>query len=388
MRILILLLLLLTAGCAGDAVVFAPTPPPPDLSPLRYEHPGGVFSLVVPRTWAVHTINTTVLAAASFARPGENEPALQVAVVNLGSAPAPEAFAELLTRYQTQLRPDVEQYSEQDRQAMGDGSWRMTGLRRLIGGVTVAVNTFIQQAGDRLAVIDVIVPDDADAQAEMQRIVNTLQVDASAALDPADLSALSGAKPADLGLLHVFAWTTPEGVLFITGEVANYGFAPVQNVPVRATLLGEDGLPVAEAIDSVMGYGIPTGGFAPFSLRFGAQPALARDFALSLGGAADSAQAERDLFPADRLGTSDESNFDTLGRFIIRGELENLGDAPARAPRIVATVFDAAQNVIAAAFVDLPLAALEPGARTPYEIAIQELGGDPITYIVSAHALR
>ncbi len=59
------------------------------------------------------------------------------------------------------------------------------------------------------------------------------------------------------------------GVFFITGEVANYGGAPVANVPVQAVLSTDEQMGASEALDVVMGYAIPPGGFAPFSLRFG-----------------------------------------------------------------------------------------------------------------------
>jgi hypothetical protein len=386
-RRLILLFVLGLAGCGGDAVVFAPTPAPPDLSPLVYTHPAGVFSLVAPRTWSVYEINTTVLAATAFSRPGTAEPALIVSVANLGDPPEPQAFAALLERYQTQARPDVERYAEQSRQVMGDGSWRMTGIRRLPGGLTQAVNTFIQQVESRLVVIEVALPDDQAQQAELQRVINTVRIDSNAQLEVTDLSAFSAAKPASLALLHLFAWTAPQGVFFITGEVANYGSIPAFNVPVRARLTSTDGSALAEAVDVVMGYGIPAGGFAPFSLRFGqGQPGSAHDFQIFLGGSAELPSAA--LFPADQLVTEDESSFDDLGRLIIRGSVENVGSLPARAPRAVATIFDAAQNVIAAAFVELPDAAIPPGGRSDYTIAIPEFGGEPVNYIVQVQALE
>lgn len=387
MRRWLILLLLILGGCGGDAVVFAPTPPPPDVSPLRYQHPGGVFSIVVPRTWSVYEVNTTELAATAFSAPDARESTLSVAVVNLGATPDADAFAALLNRYQTQVRADVEFYAEQDRQAMGDGSWRMTGLRQLPGGQTQPLNTFVQMFGSQMAVVDVVVPRDAAAQVEMQRIVNTLQVDSAAPLDVTDLSTLSSAKRSGLALLHLYAWSTAEGVFFITGEVANYGTAAVSPAPVRALMTTAEGQPLLEAVDTVMGYGIPPGGFAPFSLRFGqGQPNNARDYEVYLGGDDWQSELGEPLFPAEQLLTSDESSFDALGRLIVRGEVVNTGDAVAQAPRAVITIFDAAQNVIAAGFADLAVASLAPGERAPYEIAVPELGGEPVSYIVVVQA--
>src|SRR5215207_3908309 len=132
MRLTALLILLLIGftGCGSGAVMFAPTPLPPDLSPVAYTHPGGIFRLVAPRTWAVYEQNTTAMASASFSVPGETEPSLLFAVMNPGIELNSASFGELISQYQTQVRPDIDRYSELSRQAMGDGSWRMTGLRR------------------------------------------------------------------------------------------------------------------------------------------------------------------------------------------------------------------------------------------------------------------
>ena len=101
-----------------------------------------------------------MLAAASFAAPDTNEPALRFAVMNLGKKLDSAALGDLMNQYQTQIRPDAQRYTETGRQAMGDGSWRLTGLRHAEGGITREVNTFIQQSGNFLGVIDVLLPDD------------------------------------------------------------------------------------------------------------------------------------------------------------------------------------------------------------------------------------
>jgi hypothetical protein len=390
-----LLFLLLLSGCGGDAVVFAPTPAPPDLSPLPYTHPAGTFTLTVPRTWSVYTINAPTLSVASFSRPNESEPLLTVALINLGETLNDDAFSALLTRYQTQVRPDVEGYSEVNRTAMGDGSWRIAGFRRLAGGDARPLNTFIQTFGERLAVIDAVVPGDAGEARELQRVINTLAVNADAPLEASAIDTLRDAKSASLAVIHLFAWTTDEGVFYITGEVANYGSTTVTDVPVRALLLRADGTALAEAVDVVMGYGIAPGSFAPFSLRFGqGQPDGSTRYQVFLGGDTWQAAAGGALVREDLLQVETASEIDTLGRLVLRGTVENVGDSMAVAPRAVATVFDEAQNVVAAAFVDVPVAQLAPGERASFEIAIVDLGIpafsnallDTLNYVVSVQA--
>src|SRR5262249_51939534 len=135
-----ILMLLALSACSGGAVVFAPTAPPPDVSPVRYEHPSGAFSINIPPNWSVYVQNTTTLATAGFSAPGENQPSLVVSVVNLGADLDASTFSDVLNRYQTQVRPDLDRYTEQSRQAMGDGSWRLTGVRS--EGLPLALNTF------------------------------------------------------------------------------------------------------------------------------------------------------------------------------------------------------------------------------------------------------
>ncbi len=382
MRPALLLLILLLAGCEGGAVLFAPAPPPPDTAPVRYEHPGGVFSVDVPPGWAVSDQNTTALATAFFSLPGAHDPALTVAVVNLGRALDGPALAALLDEYQTRLRPDAGRYIEQDRRAMGDGSWRLTGVRTLPGGAPLPLNTFIEQAGTLLLVIEAVVPAEVERQAALQTAVNSVRLNPEAALEPADAGVLAAAA-LPLDITRLYAWTTPDGVLFITGEAANRGAEGVAGLPVRAVLYTSDGAAVAEAVDTVMGHALAPGGFAPFSLRFGqGWPAQATRFTLALGGA-DWLPAVDVVYGPENLDWIDESRFDDAGRLLISGVVTNVGAELVGGLRAVATVFDAADNVIAAGFSDIAGARLGPNESAPFEIVIPETGGDPALYTVS-----
>ncbi len=387
MRFLLLLTFLLLTGCGGGAVVFAPTPPPFDQVPARYDHPSGAFSISVPRQWALYEQNTTTLATAAFSAPGDAEPSLLLAVMNLGREVDSGSFSDLLNRYQTQVRADVGQYAEQSREAMGDGSWRLTGLRQVADGVTESVNTFIQASGTFIGLIEVILPANIERAAALQNVINTFTVHADAGLEPSELTTLAHAKNSSLGVLHVAAWTTPEGVFFITGEIANYGLHSVTGVPVEATLFASDGSVITGAVDTIMGHGIPPGGFAPFSLRFGGgQPTDAATYSVALGK--DWTPSSEGTFTgAESLSWTDESRFDAQNRLIISGTVTNTGKGTVRQPRATVTVFDGQQNVIGAAFADLRPAELESGESAEFEIMLPELGGDARNYIVGIQAL-
>lgn len=388
MRLLIIVVMLgLMTGCSSGAVVFAPTPLPPDLSPLVYTHPSGVFSVAVPRNWSVYEQNTTIVASAAFSAPAENEPAVRFAVLNTGDSVDSSELATIMDQYQKQLRPDAVSYTEVNRQAMGDGSWRLTGLRTTVGGLTQQLNTFVQQLDGYLGIAEVIVDSDSARTAQLQQIVNTFTLNTQALLEPAEPAALAYATTSDLDFLHVATWSTPNGVFFITGEVSNRGAILLTDIPVRAVLQTADGVPVAEAVDVVMGYGLPPGGFAPFSLRFGqGQSALTTQYELSIGGDDWLPETDRLIYGQDELMWDDESNFLPEGSMVIEGSVTNIGTKPVTAPRAVVTVFDSGGSVIAAGFTDLSVA-LNPSDSADYRLVIPDLGGQPVNYITMLQGL-
>lgn len=376
------LLLVLTA-CGSGAVMFAPTPPPPDVSPRMYQHPSGAFTLAVPRNWTLYEQNLTTLATASFAPPGATEPLLLVSAINLGRDLDSAAFGAFINQYQAEIRADVNRYTEQARQAMGDGSWRLTGLRTTPGRTTESINTFIERRDGLVGVIEVVLPSDDTLFTQVQMIVNTFALSADSDLQPTRASDLTFAQRSGLDVLHVATWTTPAGVFFITGEVANHGSMTLTDIPVRAVLRTGDDLAVAEATDTVMGYGVAPGGFAPFSLRFGqGQPALTDTFELYLGGDDWEPGPPQPILGADELMWTDDSEFDGQ-RLIISGEVTNISREPARAVQAVVTVFDQQQLVIAAGFTPVAVETLAPGETAPFQLVVSEMGGEPADYIVS-----
>jgi hypothetical protein len=382
MRVLLLAVVLL-AGCSGGAVVFAPTPPPPDTSPLVYRHPSGAFSIMVPRRWAVAVQHTTTLAAAAFSPPGADEPAVRLAVINLGGTVDSAALGAFINRYQTELRPQAGGYVEASRQAMGDGSWRLTGLQHMPGGLTQPLNTFIQAAGSRVAVIEVAIPDDAARLKELQTLVNTFELRPDAELQPGEPTVFAFASGSRLDFLNVVTWTTSAGAFIISGEVANAGPDSLAAVPVRAVLRSADGLVVAETADVVMGYGIPAGGFAPFSLRFGqGRPSLAASYELVIGGEGWLPETMPAVYGPETLQWTDESSLNAAGQLVITGRVGNSGGDTARGLRAIVTVFDAGQRVIAAGYGDIT-PSLAPGESTAFQITLPELGGEALNYILN-----
>jgi hypothetical protein len=389
--------LMLLTGCEGGAVVFAPTPLPPDVSALNYTHPAETFSISVPRAWSVYVQNTPTLTSATFSPPGSPDPLLTAAVINLGQPVDAAGFGDLMEAYQTLYRPDVRHYTEQSREAMGDGGWRLTGYRITPGGAPQAINTFFAFSGSLIGVVEVVLPRDGARQADLQTAVNSFRINPTGAvgtggaLQVSDLEALSGVRSGTLEVQNVFAWTNAFGVFFVMGEVANTSNQAVASVPVRVALTGSDGSTVIEAVDVAMGYGIAPGGFAPFSLRFGeGQPDAASNYRITLGDAEWAAQNPPQAPGFVGLGTlawTDESRFADDGALLISGTVTNQGETPARDSLGIVTVFDGQQQVIGAWFAPLNAPLLPPGEPVAFEIRVPEIGGEPINYILDIQAL-
>lgn len=385
---LLLALMWVLSSCAGEgAVVFAPTPPPPDVSPLRYVHPSGAFSIVAPRTWGMTEQYVENLAVTSFSLPDDFQNRLHIAVIRVEpSVLNMNNINEWIDDYQAQGRFDAARYTEQSREAMGDGSWRITGLRQLSGGMVQQVNTFIEIENEHIAVIDVILSEDVAVNEQLEQFLNTFRLEAQSQLIVTDISTLTLAAPMAFEPLNVHAWTSPNGAFFVTGEVVNRSFETVTDLPVRVILYTEDGRAVAEAIDVVMGYGVPSGGFAPFSLRFGqGQPALTNRYVVSFGNETWRNDPQMPIYGQDVLQTRDESNWDESGQLTITGDVTNISnDVFVYVPRLTVTVFDDQQRVIAAAFQDLDEVEIAPSQSIPFQFLMTELGGIPDRYIVMA----
>lgn len=387
---LLLFVLALLAACSdgGGAVVFAPTPLPPDESPLAYTHPGGVFALDVPRRWAAHEQYTTQLASASFAPPGSDQPLISVSAVHLGEEIDTAAFAALMDRYQREIRPDRDRYTETGRAPMGDGSWRISGYRALPGGGSQAVNTFIQRAGPLFAITEITLPDDPATFAALEAAANSVRLTPPGTLQSTGLDTLSFARSSTLRVVHTSAWTAPDGVFYVAGEIANDGPLALSNIPVEVVLTNANGAPLTGASDLVMGHALPPGGYAPFSLRFGGgQPDAARQFIVRVGGEDWTPAAAPPVIGGGSLEWTDSTSYQDDGALVVSGDVQNTGNQLARSVRVTVTLFDAAQNVIGASSAELAPPTLAPGERAPYRFVFNEPGGAPANYLVSVQAL-
>lgn len=370
-------------ACQEGTVTFAPTPLPPDRSPLVYQHPSGAFDIRPPRDWTLSERDDDALASAAFTPPDSAAIALSIGAIRLD---APAETLALIDRYQRTIRPDAGRYTEIGREAMGDGSWRATGLMQTVGGDSQQVNTFFQRVDETFVVMEAYLPDDPALLAALETTINTLRINAAGnALMPASLEALAFAGAPDVRVMNLHGWTTADGVYYITGEVANFSPHPVGDVPISARLLTDDGAELASANDFVMAHSIAAGDYAPFSLRFGAgRPPEATGFRLIVGA------AERTGSPtgADAITWEDRSSVTADGHLLIEGTASHDGTRTLNGARAVITVFDAAGRVIGAGFTALgDGGTLESGDSADFALLMRDIGGQPANYIVNFEAI-
>lgn len=383
----LILILTLSACTGGGAVVFAPTPLPPEATPNEYRHPSGAFSLLLPRTWTLYEQMTGLFASATFAPPDSDTPLVQISVVNFGREIASDELGDIMNQYQSNIRPDITRYTEQDRQAMGDGSWRVSGLRQSSADTPQQMNTFIQRNGMLLAVMEITVALDATLQSQTQTIINTFSIAESADLPVSELAILSGVAQSQVQIVNLSTWTTTTGIFYVSGEITNSGELDIAELPVRAQLLTQSGDIVADANDVVMGYTIESGGFAPFSLRFGqGQPSDATRYTVSLGSETYST-IETDVIGFPVLQWEDSTQTTSDGAIFITGTVTNTGESSVLSPRAIATLFDESGRVIGAAFADADKTELPAGETANFNVLISEVGGNPSNYVVNVQSL-
>ncbi|MDX2078156.1 MAG: hypothetical protein SFZ02_17120 [bacterium] len=387
--LLIALIIVITlSACGQGAVVYAPTPLPADTSPIAYVHPSGAFQITVPRTWSAFSQSLPDLASATFSSPDVSEPLLTVSVLTLSDV---SDIAVLLNTYQTEARPDIGRYTELERQAMGDGSWRLIGLRTTLGGIAQGVNTFFGVQGQTISIIEIVLLDEQNPTLArmVEEAVNSVQINPAPPLQPTNLFSAQKTAISPLRLTTVHLWTTSNGVMFLTGVLQNATSAPIGNIPLYAGLQTADGVVVAGESGQVMGYAIPPNGFMPFSLRFGkGQPIEAVNYSLTIGGGGwNPDQATPRYYGEENFTITSERTLSPEGFVIIRGDVTHIGTDIMRDPIAIVTLYDTGRRVIASAFMPIKDGVFLPQDTGTFNFNITELGGTPAFHLVTVQAL-
>lgn len=386
---LLIVLFSLSACNSQGVVVFSPTEAPPGSVTVHFEHPSAVFGLEVPDNWSIFVNETDTLATAFFTPPGDAAPALEVGAVTLEDTLASQPLSSIISSYVDELRSRGRYISEQDRQQMGDGSWRITAIRANVAGSPEAINTFVIQNNSTLLIANAKVSENSNTRTGLELAINSLTLSSTPILSPAPLETLTSLNTGPIVVTNAFSWSTADGVYFITGEVTNIGSETVNSVPVHVSLLTENGTTTAEAPDVTMGLVLEPGRFVPFSLRFGqGLPEGSTSFTVNVGDDAwRNAMTPTSETASDALTWDSTSSVTTEGYLEVTGTVTNMSNDNVQNIVAIITVFDADENVIAASFVDAVPPSLAPGAEASFFFRVSEMGNTPENFIVDVQGL-
>ncbi len=387
-RVLLVGLLLILTGCA--VLEGPPAPATPDLS-RTYTHPGGVFSLALPPSWIAGDLSNGETLLMTFAPPEATRPPLTVYVVRLASPLDGTAFGAAMGSY---LRsPQNWTLDVVDQQAMGDGSWRVAGVRQ-VRGQALPVNLFMLREGAFFSALEVVVPSsDPFLASLLTMMVNTYRINPEAAwpvgtvgdFPPLDENLLVAGG--NLSFSALAAWSDGEGGFHISGQVANRAPYPVEAVTIQAVLLDAAGNALAEGSAAMPLFILPDGELGPFDVRFpdGRPRGVAR---YRLEARAQYAAQPGALLGAGTFDWEDRAEYDDQGQLHIRGTLWHTGDAPAYDLQAVITLFDSADRVIGVAAASIGDGPLQPGGSLRFDVPVPPGGAEAVHYQLTIQARR
>ncbi len=191
--------------------------------------------------------------------------------------------------------------------------------------------------------------------------------------------------PVPLELVNLGFYETPTGGLWCLGEVWNRSGADAELVQV-AVALYDAGRRVLMERSAFTGLDIvPRDGRAPFGLLFEQKPAdfVAYQVWIVSGEPMTYLGSRyRDLKVINDKGESAGS------AFVVSGQIENLGDAPARDVSVVVTAYDGEGLVTGTRQVAVEEETLAVGALSRFQVSLIPAGKEVVSYAVQAQGWR
>ncbi len=387
-----LLLMAVLSGCDTSPVVVVATPVPLDSAFHTYRHPSGVFSLRLPPDWSVRDVSQGDAVRVEFSPPGNSGLPLTVYVVNTGNVIDSASLLDAINRYQATVNGNASVYSEISRNAQGDGSWRLVGVRQTPIGPR-QLNTFLQADKSFLSAIEIDVTGATDAMLQTLRaIVNTFRVDPTAVINASSIQApADSGKTSASGVLvfdGLYTWTNAQGAFVINGEITNRSGGPLEAVRITATLYDAQNNALVAQDDVVSVEVFQNQAKAPFSIHFrSGKPSQAVRYELQT--AARNAEYALSTYLGDDkfIHGNDKATYNASGYLTVVGDVVNTTDTVAHFVKVTVTVFDDQQRVVAtdSTFASKPDAKpdLLPHDAGHFEVIFYELGGNAARYVIS-----
>jgi hypothetical protein len=372
------------AGCQGGPLIVVATPVPLDTGFRTYRSPAGIFTIRLPAEWSIHDVSSGDVVRVEFSPPDNAGLPLTVYVVNTGQPIDTAALLDDLKPYQASINGDANVYTELARNAQGDGSWRMTGIRQTSIGPR-QLNTFVQADRSFLSAIVIDITDvDSARLAQLTAIVNTYRVNAAA---PLTVSTINSSTPAPnvasvntsagtISFDGLLEWTDSAGGFNINGELTNHSGGPLEAVRVAALLYDSQNAILIQEGDVIGSDVLPDGATASFSIHFrDGKPPQAVRYELQSSARTATYNLPTYLGPESFLKGNEKASYDAAGDLVISGDVVNQTQQAAHAIRVNVTVYDPQQRVVGtqSAFVTKP--DLLPGDTSHYEVTFYQLAG-------------
>ncbi|MEP7284850.1 MAG: FxLYD domain-containing protein [Chloroflexota bacterium] len=380
-------LLLLLAACDANPVVVVATPVPPDAAFRKYQHPSGVFSLRLPPDWSVRDVSRADSIRVEFSPPSNNGLPMTVYVVNTGTVLDSPALLDAINKYQAVVNGDAQVYNEVGRNAQGDGSWRLAGVRQTPIGPR-QLNTFMQADKTFISAIEVDVTGANEAMLQTLRtVINTYRVDPTAVINASAIQADSAGVTTTSGVLAfggLYTWTNNQGTFIVNGQVTNKSGGPLEAIRVSALLYDAQNNPVAEQANVIPIEVLADGGITPFTVQFkSGKPSQAVRLELQAAGRNAEYALKTHLGDDQFIKGNDKATYNAGGYLTIGGDVVNRTQGAAHFVKATITVYDDQQRVVAtdSAFVTKP--DLLPGDSARFEVTFFEIGGSVARYVIT-----
>jgi hypothetical protein len=390
---------LLLAGC----VAAEPTPELVDPTGfVTYAHSTGVFTLDMPPDWVVSDTSDDTAINVEFSPPNSPEPLIGVYVISADlpvqgtpaapveateASPGPESpdLDTLIGFYQAAFYAGTDiTYKETARDPQPDGSLRIKFLIDSPQG-TSQHNDFLHVRGPYFVALRIRIPEDHAQLRTLGRVINTLTINEGA--EWASAAPDQGGSRDVVGFASLNAWADRNGGFQIVGQVANNAPLALEFVRITAQLYDDENNLLAEQDDFVSSDLVLPGEFTPFSIVFsdGLPPGTAR---YDLNASARYADyAARTFYGAENFAITSQADFDENGLLVVSGQVRNEGNLAASLTKVIVTIFDADQRVIATDTTLVDVQRLAPGESSTYSVTFVELGGTPNTFLVTAQAI-
>lgn len=392
-KIIVLLFILSTLGLSAcqdnpddnAPLVIVATSAAPDAGFYTYRHESGVFSIRIPPNWVADNLPDPNGVRVQFSNLEGTESVvrLTVYVVNTGTPMTREGFLNAAAAYQPP--EDVANYGWQlieDPIDQSDGSRRLVGVRTYPTIGPRAMNIFLQGNGSYFSALETDVTDaDENLINTLAAVVNTYRVNSSVALQIGEVTGVTSFTGV-IGFDSYTAWSDSDGGFNITGRVVNNADYAVEAVRLTGYLFDSRSNRLSEKSSILTTDILAPGEGAPFRLRFdGGRPSTVVRYELHAAARASEDTVLLNFY--DKSNFTVQSNdpfYNESGFLVVSGQLSNNGSRLVKLIKVVVSIFDDQNNIVATETVFIDKDQLLPGEAGSYEVVMYDVGGPAIRY--------